>query len=49
MSRSAGCIDITHLVVMCCSTGVVQRKRREVKEKLLKELYEKGTHYVASD
>ena len=43
MSRSAGlCDEITRLVVMCF-TGVVQRKRMEVKEKLIKELYE-GMH-----
>jgi hypothetical protein len=42
VSRSAECDDITRLVVMC--TGVVQRKRMDVKEKLIKELYEKGTH-----
>ena len=33
VSRSAGCDDITRLVVMCF-IGVVQRKRMEVKEKL---------------
>jgi len=43
VSRSAGlCDEITRLVVMCF-TGPVQRKRMEVKEKLVKELYEKGT------
>ena len=43
VSRSTGCDEITRLMVMCCSTGPVQRKRMEVKEKLVKELYEKGT------
>ena len=31
---------------MCCFTGVVQRKRMEVKDKLVKELYEKGTQCI---
>jgi hypothetical protein len=41
VSRSAECDDITRLVVMCA--GVVQRKRMDVKEKLILELYE-GMH-----
>jgi len=36
------------LVVMCCSTGPVQRKRMEVTEKLVKEQNEKGTQYNAA-
>ena len=48
MSRSADYDDIMRLVVMCCSTGPVQRKRMEVTEKLIKEQNEKGTQYNAA-